>query len=141
MKSTLEKLQLTINLKGNVFDGNLNFGAVVLELDGKKYPLDITDSEGYQVESSVGVGDYVVFSKFESDYSEVKGMFSNFSQEYSFDLTPDVLFNSKTKALINLHLSDEDKLSNINIGRISNMVITSIEDKSINIPVKQSFRL
>ena len=143
MINTLNKLQLEILLCGKGFDGNLNFGAVVLEHNGKKYPLDITDSTGYKGEDIAGLGalEYLVVCKFESDYNEVKEMFSNFSEDYSFELTTDILKSKETSGVINLHLPDEDKLSNINIGRVSNMVITSTVDTSINISVKQCFKL
>lgn len=127
----ISKLRLKINLDHDNFDGNLNFGTVILTKNNKHFPLDVTDTIGYKHQ-----GKYKLSCKFEADLSETKAMFEldnsfDFSQNIS-----DLIADKKTKGSINLLLNDNQETAQHNIIQITSMALKHLTDQTVNIPIQ-----
>jgi hypothetical protein len=125
----LRKFRLCIDLSGNDFDGMLNFGAIVLVNENKKYLMDIVETEGFKQEDAAK--GYQLISKFEDDLEETEDMFADMGYDFNQDLKK-LLSDPETKAYINLEYhgsGDADlKASLLNIDRIESMKIIHIDE-------------
>lgn len=132
-------LYLEVVLTGNEFDGALEFNTVELEAGGKKYLLDIIDTEGFNHADSENPEQsiYALMSNFESDESETMDVFSD-SDEYDFSVDLEKFLKSDDiKAVTNLYRDDLEEESIANIGRIKSLSLRSRTQPEFSLPVKQ----
>lgn len=129
----LREYRLFINMAGQDFDGCMNFGAIILENNGKQYPLDILSTEGYAKDKlhPDEVGEYHLFCKFEDDLDETEDMFDDMGYDFDQDISK-MLHDPNTRAWMDLIIHDtteDEKASCINIGRIKEMGIFKVGEE------------
>lgn len=148
----VEDLCLIINMTGNEFDTELNFGMIVIASESTKQftILDITSTEGYASEDDELAG-YELYCKFEYDFDEIKEIAEGMTfhtemggvEEYT--LTEDIhalLALDDIKASTNLAYCCDEEKSKENIKRIQTIALRKYRKESaIDYAVQQDNNL
>lgn len=121
----LRSLRMIIKMKDSEFDGNLNFGVVELSLDGKKYPLDIVETVGYDDKNQC-----VLMCRFEDDIELLKETFSSEMFDYSYDFNS-ISATEAFSAETNLEIDCESGVEK-NLERIISMELHELDSQGGN---------